>query len=73
MPSEQVLRYSALGLGVVYGHVHQRSIWAKQHAEAARRDYRHKQELIEQARKTYAQSKQPASAKATTTGGCEFG
>ncbi|KAJ9134039.1 hypothetical protein NKR23_g10438 [Pleurostoma richardsiae] len=63
-----VLRYSFLGLGILYGFSHQRSINAEQRAAAARREYEHKQHLIDQAKAEFAKSKQPASAAATTSG-----
>ncbi|OTB03116.1 hypothetical protein M426DRAFT_322144 [Hypoxylon sp. CI-4A] len=56
-----VLRYSALAFGVFYGFTHQRSISASQKAAAAKKEYEHKQQLIEQARAEYAKSKSPAS------------
>ncbi|KAL2270947.1 hypothetical protein VTJ83DRAFT_318 [Remersonia thermophila] len=57
-----VLRYTALGLGVLYGFSHQRSITAAQKAAAAQREYEHKQQLINQAKAAYAKTKQPAAA-----------
>lgn len=60
----QVLRYTALALGVFYGFTHQRSITQAQKAEAAKQEYEHKQKLIEQAKAEYAKAKQPAAAKA---------
>ncbi|KAK3382437.1 ATP synthase E chain-domain-containing protein [Lasiosphaeria ovina] len=67
-----VLRYSALGLGIFYGFYHQRTISSTQKTAAAQRNYQHKQQLIDQAKEAYAKSKQPASAVAastTTSGG----
>ncbi|KAI1399954.1 ATP synthase subunit E [Hypoxylon fuscum] len=55
-----VLRYSALAFGVFYGFTHQRSITSATKAQAAKREYQHKQQLIEQARAEYAKSKNPA-------------
>ncbi|KAI8958350.1 ATP synthase E chain-domain-containing protein [Daldinia sp. FL1419] len=57
-----VLRYSALAFGVFYGFTHQRSINASQRAAAAKKEYEHKQQLIEKARAEYARSKNPATA-----------
>ncbi|KAI0899325.1 ATP synthase subunit E [Annulohypoxylon nitens] len=54
-----VLRYSALALGVFYGFTHQRSISAAQRATAAQKEYEHKQQLIEKAKAEYAKSKNP--------------
>ncbi|KAL1843713.1 hypothetical protein VTJ49DRAFT_94 [Mycothermus thermophilus] len=65
----KVLRYSALGLGVLYGFYHQRSITAAQKAAAAQREYEHKQKLINQAKAAYAKSKQPAVASASSQEG----
>jgi len=62
-----VLRYSALGLGVFYGFYHQRSINAAQKANAEKREYEHQLELIKKAKEAYAKSKQPA-AKSTSGG-----
>jgi hypothetical protein len=55
---------------VFYGFTHQRSITATQKAAAAKRDYEHKQSLIEQAKAEYAKQKNPAVAKADTGGTC---
>ncbi|TPX11440.1 uncharacterized protein E0L32_007859 [Thyridium curvatum] len=65
-----VLRYSALGAGIFYGFYHQRTIWATQKAEQAKRDYQHKQKLIDQAKAEYSKSKAPAAASTSSaTGG----
>ncbi|KAI1503256.1 ATP synthase subunit E [Biscogniauxia marginata] len=63
-----VLRYSALALGVFYGFTHQRSITAAQKAATAERDYKHKQQLIEQARAEYTKSKTPQAASSEKSG-----
>ncbi|KAI2622892.1 ATP synthase subunit E [Hypomontagnella submonticulosa] len=55
-----VLRYSALAFGVFYGFTHQRSLTASQKAAAAKEEYKHKQQLIEQAKLEYAKSKDPS-------------
>ncbi|KAJ3579611.1 hypothetical protein NPX13_g954 [Xylaria arbuscula] len=55
-----VLRYSALAFGVFYGFSHQRSIYASQRAAAAKKEYAHKQQLINQAKAEYSKSKNPA-------------
>ncbi|KAK4156914.1 ATP synthase E chain-domain-containing protein [Chaetomidium leptoderma] len=64
-----VLRYSALGLGVFYGFYHQRTINSTQQTAAAQREYEHKQQLINKAKEAYAKSKQPASASTSATSG----
>lgn len=68
--SIQVLRYSALAFGIFYGFTHQRSINASLSAAAEKREYEHKQHLIEQAKAEYTKKKNPASA-ASTSGGCK--
>ncbi|PKS10606.1 hypothetical protein jhhlp_002360 [Lomentospora prolificans] len=62
-----VLRYSALGLGVFYGFTHQRKITATQKAEADKREYQRKEALINQAKSEYAKSKNPAVSSADAT------
>jgi F-type H+-transporting ATP synthase subunit e len=67
----QVLRYSALGLGIFYGFSHQRSIRASERAAAVQREYEHKQELINKAKEAYARQKQkeaPASSSKASSG-----
>lgn len=68
----QVLRYSALGLGLFYGIYHQRSITATQQSEATKREYEHKKNLIDQAKAAYNKSKQPA-APSSSSGGRKSG
>ncbi|KAK4193509.1 ATP synthase [Podospora australis] len=62
-----VLRYSALGLGIFYGFYHQRQIYAADRKIAIQQEYEHKQELINKAKAEYAKSKQPASASSSST------
>ncbi|KAJ9150612.1 hypothetical protein NKR19_g5160 [Coniochaeta hoffmannii] len=64
-----VLRYSALALGVAYGFYHQRNITQHVRSEQAQREYKHKEQLIAQAKAEYAKSKQPASAKTESKAG----
>ncbi|KAK1755091.1 mitochondrial ATPase [Echria macrotheca] len=69
-----VLRYSALCLGVFYGFYHQRTITSAQRAAAAQHEYEHKLKLIDQAKAAYAKKtgKAPASSSApaaATSGG----
>jgi F-type H+-transporting ATP synthase subunit e len=58
----QVLRYSALGLGIFYGFYHQRTINSSQKAAEAQHEYERKQKLINEAKAAYAKKKQPASS-----------
>ncbi|KAK3987057.1 ATP synthase subunit E [Cladorrhinum sp. PSN332] len=60
-----VLRYSALGLGIFYGFTHQRKIYAADAAAAAKREYEHKQQLINQAKAAYAKKNAPAAASSS--------
>lgn len=60
-----VLRYSALCVGVFYGFYHQRSITTAQKTAAVKREYDHKQQLINQAKEAYAKSKGIATPAAT--------
>ncbi|KAI0906382.1 ATP synthase E chain-domain-containing protein [Ustulina deusta] len=64
-----VLRYSALAFGVFYGFTHQRSITASQRAAAAKKEYEHKQRLIEQAKAEYSKSKNPPVAATSEKSG----
>ncbi|KAI0873934.1 ATP synthase E chain-domain-containing protein [Hypoxylon argillaceum] len=64
-----VLRYSALAVGVFYGFTHQRSITASQRAAAAQKEYEHKKHLIDQAKAEYSRSKNPSVAAASQKSG----
>ena len=62
-----VLRWSALGLGVCYGAYHQLSLSAADRAKAAQKEWEHKQALIRQAKEQWARdhpSEQPKSSGA---------
>ncbi|CAN8098706.1 unnamed protein product [Discula destructiva] len=61
-----VLRYSALAFGVFYGFTHQRSINASLSAAAEKREYEHKQHLIEQAKAEYSKKKNPLAASSSS-------
>ncbi|KAK1830325.1 ATP synthase E chain-domain-containing protein [Podospora conica] len=63
-----VLRYSALCFGVLYGFYHQRTITSSQRSAAAEHEYEHKQKLIAEAKKAYAKSQQPAAATQSSGG-----
>ncbi|CAK7212068.1 F1F0 ATP synthase subunit e, mitochondrial [Sporothrix bragantina] len=63
-----VLRYSALGLGVFYGFYHQRKITSSDKAAAAKAEYEHKQHLINQAKAEYNKKNNPAPAAAAGSG-----
>lgn len=70
-PALQVLRYSALAFGVFYGFSHQRSINAANRVASEKRDYEHKQQLIQKAKEEFAKKKNPAPL-GSTTGGREY-
>ncbi|KAH7379238.1 ATP synthase E chain-domain-containing protein [Phaeosphaeria sp. MPI-PUGE-AT-0046c] len=62
-----VLRWSALGFGVFYGAYHQLSLSARDKANAAQKDWDHKESLIRQAKQEWAKShpsEQPKSSGA---------
>ncbi|KAK1449850.1 ATP synthase subunit E [Colletotrichum melonis] len=63
-----VLRYTALGLGVFYGFTHQRTITASQKAAAATKEYERKQKLIDQAKAEFAKKSQPVTAATADAG-----
>lgn len=65
---EQVLRYSALAFGVFYGFSHQRTISGAEKAAHAKKEYEHKQQLIEQARAKFAEQKNPKPASTEQSG-----
>lgn len=64
-----VLRYSALGLGVFYGFYHQRTIYSSDKAAAAKREYEHKQSLINQAKAEYSKLHAPAPSATGASSG----
>ncbi|KAM0424757.1 hypothetical protein ACHAPT_010067 [Fusarium lateritium] len=59
-----VLRWSALGVGVFYGFTHQRAITSAQRAEHAQHEYEKKEKLIQQAKAEFAKQKNPTAASA---------
>ncbi|KAI4723249.1 hypothetical protein E4T48_00540 [Aureobasidium sp. EXF-10727] len=56
-----VLRWSALGLGVAYGFYHQQTINAADKLRENQKEYERKQALINQARQEYQRKTAPAS------------
>jgi len=59
----QVLRWSALGLGVFYGVYRQASLSSAAKLAAIDREYQHKQSLIEMAKVEYTKKNLPPSEK----------
>ncbi|UNI14721.1 F1F0 ATP synthase subunit e, mitochondrial [Purpureocillium takamizusanense] len=57
-----VLRWSALAVGVFYGFSHQRTITTTQRAAHEQHEYEQKQKLIDQAKAEFAKQKNPQPA-----------
>ncbi|KAF4983483.1 hypothetical protein FZEAL_1106 [Fusarium zealandicum] len=57
-----VLRWSALGVGIFYGFTHQRAITSAQKAEHATHEYEKKEKLISQAKAEFAKKNNPTLA-----------
>ncbi|KAG6003301.1 hypothetical protein E4U21_002189 [Claviceps maximensis] len=66
-----VLRWSALAVGVFYGFSHQRTITASQRAEHDKHEYESKQKLIDQAKAEFAK-KQASSTVAKNDATTDF-
>ncbi|KAF4968115.1 hypothetical protein FSARC_4449 [Fusarium sarcochroum] len=62
-----VLRWSALGLGVFYGFTHQRAIFSAQKAEHDQHEYEKKEKLIQQAKAEFAKKNNPTSGDSVIT------
>ncbi|KAK7725047.1 F1F0 ATP synthase subunit e, mitochondrial [Botryosphaeria dothidea] len=54
-----VLRWSALGLGLFYGVYHQAKISSKDKADAINREYQRKEDLIKKAKEEYHKKTSP--------------
>ncbi|KAL0640350.1 F1F0 ATP synthase subunit e, mitochondrial [Maublancomyces gigas] len=54
-----VFRYTALGVGVLYGFNHQRKLSAQAKIRRAENEYHHKETLITQAKAAWAEKKAP--------------
>ena len=61
--SSQVLRYSALIFGVLYGFQHQRTLNSNARAAHAHAEYQHKADLIQKAKLEWAKKSLPPEAK----------
>ncbi|KAF2009871.1 hypothetical protein BU24DRAFT_496704 [Aaosphaeria arxii CBS 175.79] len=61
-----VLRWSALGLGVFYGIYHQTSISARDRASKAEAEWKHKESLISQAKAEFAKSQNAGAASSSS-------
>lgn len=60
--TRQVIRYSALFTGLVYGIYHQSSIRTHEKVAKLEHEYHHKEALIEQARAEYARKTAPPAS-----------
>ncbi|KAI5285622.1 hypothetical protein KEM54_000420 [Ascosphaera aggregata] len=58
-----VLRWSALGAGLIYGFSHQCSLNSQAGKAQIQREYKHKEQLIEQARAEYRKQHPAPSTK----------
>ncbi|KAI9753446.1 MAG: hypothetical protein M4579_005166 [Chaenotheca gracillima] len=63
-----ILRYSALGLGIFYGIYHQTSLSTRQKVAKVDREYAHKEALIAKAKAEYVKKTMPPESK-TASGG----
>ncbi|KAL1919090.1 uncharacterized protein VTP21DRAFT_2471 [Calcarisporiella thermophila] len=63
-PLVNVARWSALGLGIVYGAYHRSSLTRAEERHRIEREWQHKQELIEKGRAEYARRKAEEAGRA---------
>jgi F-type H+-transporting ATP synthase subunit e len=68
----QVLRFSALGLGVLYGFNHQRAISAADRSHAAKKEYANKEKLISDAKAEFQRKNNPETLPKGTDKGKGF-
>lgn len=71
----QVLRYSALATGVLYGLYHQATLSAKSKINQVDRDYEHQSSLIQKAKAEYVKKTMPKESRTQGGGGeswCSF-
>jgi F-type H+-transporting ATP synthase subunit e len=67
--SLQVLRYSALLFGVFYGFTHQRALNSDAKAFHAKQEWSHKEDVIKQAKKAWAEKQLTPEQRAKGDGG----
>jgi len=63
-----VIRFSALGLGVFYGFTHQRKITNADKVAAAKKDWQTKEKIIADAKAEFKRKNDPSSAKSEGKG-----
>lgn len=68
-PTIQVLRYSALVAGLVYGVYHQSSITSSAKQAEAEREYARQERLIQQAKAEWKKKTQPQNPQTQNSGG----
>jgi len=61
-----VLRWSALGLGVIYGVYHQASISSRDRMASAKAEYEHKARLISEAKAEYNKKNNPQTSSSAS-------
>ncbi|KAF8467765.1 ATP synthase E chain-domain-containing protein [Kalaharituber pfeilii] len=66
-PAVNVLRYTALGAGIVYGFLHQRTIYNRAEKAKDAAEYAHKEALIRQAKAEWANRHSPKSTSGVIT------
>ncbi|EER35268.1 conserved hypothetical protein [Candida tropicalis MYA-3404] len=69
MSTFNVLRYSLLGAGIVYGAYSRYSIESAHHNQEAAKKWRKEERLIQQAKAEYAKLNAPKKEATTTTSG----
>lgn len=66
LTATQVLRWSALGLGAIYGLTRQMSFNQQAKINASKREYEHKAELIEKAKAEFEAKQNPSKGDGST-------
>ena len=66
LTSTQVLRWSALGLGAIYGLTRQYSFNQEAKVNASKREYQHKLELINKAKAEFEAKQNPSKGDGST-------
>ncbi|KAF8455676.1 ATP synthase E chain-domain-containing protein [Terfezia claveryi] len=64
-PAVNVLRYTALAAGILYGIQHQRTLYKKQQQHKDSEEYAHKEALIRKAKEEYKKKTSPPSGVIT--------
>jgi len=70
LPSAQttnVIRYTALGVGIFYGFYHQRKLQSREKIRQAENEYHRKEKLIMQAKAEWVKKNQPKTSDSLIT------